>query len=68
MENRVTLVFFASMMVLAVFLAGVIILRVLGAAACAAFSEIVIDLYFLRTAVVVLFAKTDVLTLHLRYN
>lgn len=34
------------MMVLAVFLAGVIVLRVLGALARAAFSEAVIGLYF----------------------
>ena len=45
------------MMVLAVFLAGVIVLRVLSTAVRAAFSEAVIDLYFLSTAVVVFFVK-----------
>ena len=34
------------MMLLAVFLAGVIVLRVLGTAVRAAFSEVVIGLYF----------------------
>lgn len=38
-ENRVTLVFFASMMVLAVFLSGVIVLQVLSTAARAAFRQ-----------------------------
>ena len=56
------------MMVLVVFLAGINVLYVLGAAVRAAFSGVVIDLYFLRTTVVVLFAKTDVLTHHPRNN
>ena len=34
------------MMVLAVFLSGIIVLRVLSMAVCAAFSEAVIGLYF----------------------
>lgn len=44
-ENRVTLVFFASMMVLAVFLAGINVLYVLGTAACTAFDGM-LDLCF----------------------
>ena len=45
------------MMVLAVFLAGVIVLRVLSTAVRAVFSEAVIGSYFLSTAVAVFFAK-----------
>lgn len=50
------------MMVLAVFLAGVIVcgrncLRVLNTAVRAAFSEAVIDLYFLSTAVRAAFSE-----------
>lgn len=48
-ENGAILVFL-SMMLLAVFLASVIVLRVLSTAVRAAFSEAVIDLYFLSTA------------------